>query len=337
MNTYVNQAYVPSIHDFGDDYHLPDVEIESESISMARVKKIRRKYQNWFDYIEAVDLYDEYVTALKDKYGGDAGFRIAKLLGKVREYIPNYPQLRKTRRNRYYRKNRIPKIEREEVEFEKTPIEELNNLPDSKVSVKLRGAKKVDGLYAGGGASASSIAQITEEMEILQVYWMRHKQRIDSLKASGKKKRRLKRDLNRKTLRMSLQYRSISDILAMDEKRRRDKFFDTGEKTQNSIYYKGTYVSSAEQEQLDLVARLSNLGVVFSKLTRANTKLIHKKITRNLNKKSKSERKREKRMKKLRKKEDKYVRKFSHDQFRDWGELEDEMINMTGTRTFDKY
>ena len=133
MYEYKNPSFIPRIHDFGDDYHLPDVDEDNGALPMVQVKKIRRRYQNWFDYLDACNLYDEYVTQLKNKYGGDTQFKLAMLMGQVREYIPNYPQLKKNRRNRYYYKNRIPRIEREPVEFEEAKPEEIANLPDPQI------------------------------------------------------------------------------------------------------------------------------------------------------------------------------------------------------------
>jgi hypothetical protein len=96
MNEYVNQIYRPRIHDFGDEYHLHDVDTD-DGLPMTKVKKIRRKYQNWFDYVDAVNLYDEYLDNLCAKYGGENKFKLAMLLGQVHEYLPNYPTLKKSK------------------------------------------------------------------------------------------------------------------------------------------------------------------------------------------------------------------------------------------------
>ena len=62
MYEYSNPIYEPRIHDFGDSYHEPDIKTDSETESLLyRVKKIRRKYTNWFDYTEACSLYDSYM------------------------------------------------------------------------------------------------------------------------------------------------------------------------------------------------------------------------------------------------------------------------------------
>lgn len=335
MNEYQNPMYEPRIHDFGDDYHQPDVTLDLDNTSMAAVKKIRRRYQNWFDYQDACTLYDAYVSKLKEKYGGDAQLRLAMLLGKVREYIPNYPQLRKNKRNRYYRKNRIPRETEHEFTFEPVPIEELNKLPKAKVKVRLDGSKKINMIYDSTASLLnSSIAQITNELDMLNAYFIRTKDRIERMKCGKKKKKRLKRNLNRKTVRMSLEYRSISDMLALHEKRKRDKFFNRDEENTNLAYYKGSFVSLADQNQLDVTTRLKNLGVVFSKLTKSRTKLIRKKLHGT---KTKSEKKRRKKMKKNAKLESKFIRKISNDRFNDYKEFETAMSEMTSSRRFDKY
>lgn len=332
MNQYSNPLYVPKVHDFGDDYHTPDIEEIGSSDRMIKVKKIRRKYQSWFDYLDAVNLYDEYVTELKQKYGGETQFKIAMLLGQVREYLPNYPTLRKNKRNRYYRKNRIPFIDRQPIEFEQVPLEETINLPDAKVSVHIRDAKKIDMLFDDRAIAAATIAQISNEMEMLGIYFTRTTERIE--KARGKKKARLKRALDRKTLRISLNYRSISDVIALKDKIKEDKFFDRESSNGHLTYYKGAMVKVGEEEQLDLLTHLKNIGVVFSKLTKSSTKLIRSKLHR---KSKKGSKKSKKLSKKNRKKERRFVEEFSHSQFHNYKEFETAMVNMTGSRRFDKY
>lgn len=335
MYEYKNPSFIPRIHDFGDDYHLPDVDEDNGALPMVQVKKIRRRYQNWFDYLDACNLYDEYVTQLKNKYGGDTQFKLAMLMGQVREYIPNYPQLKKNRRNRYYYKNRIPRIEREPVEFEEAKPEEIANLPDPKVKVKLANAKKIDTLYSrSADFTSNSIAQIAGELDMLNAYWIRNSERIESMKVGKKRKKRLKRSLNRKTLKISLQYRSISDILAMDAKRRKDKFFNRLEEDSNLGYYKGSFVSMAEQDQLEITEQLKNLGVVFSKLTKSSTKLIRNKLLKRSKEGSKKKRKKRRKMAKL---DAEFAMDISGDYYSNYKELEEGLAEMTGSRRFDKY
>lgn len=335
MYEYKNPSFIPRIHDFGDDYHLPDVDEDNGALPMVQVKKIRRRYQNWFDYLDACNLYDEYVTQLKNKYGGDTQFKLAMLMGQVREYIPNYPQLKKNRRNRYYYKNRIPRIEREPVEFEEAKPEEIANLPDPKVKVKLANAKKIDTLYSrSADFTSNSIAQIAGELDMLNAYWIRNSERIESMKVGKKRKKRLKRSLNRKTLKISLQYRSISDILAMDAKRRKDKFFNRLEEDSNLGYYKGSFVSMAEQDQLEITEQLKSLGVVFSKLTKSSTKLIRNKLLKRSKEGSKKKRKKRRKMAKL---DAEFAMDISGDYYSNYKELEEGLAEMTGSRRFDKY
>lgn len=334
MNEYTNRLYIPKVHDFGDDYHLPDIDEDIDQLPMTQVKKIRRRYQNWFSFIDACTLYDNYMTGLKEKYGGDTQFRLALLMGKVREYIPNYPVLRKTKKNKYYRKNRIPKVYREEVTFEPVPQEEIDKLPDAKVSVRLSGDEKIDNLYEASAAFIrSNIAQITGELDMLNAYWIRNNERIEKMKGGKTKKRKLKRALDRKTLRLSMQYRSLSDMLALHEKRKRDKFFNRSDEDTHLAYYKGNFVSIADQDQLDMVTRLKNLGVVFSKLTKSSTKLIRKKI----HGKFKSRKKDEKRRRKHKKMELEFARELTGQDYSDYAMFEADMAEMTGSRRFDKY
>jgi hypothetical protein len=332
MNEYINPIYRPRLHDFGDDYHLPDVETD-ESLPMTKVKKIRRKYQNWFDYLDAVNLYDEYIDSLYAKYGGESKFRLAMLLGEVHEYIPNYPHIKKTRKNKYYRKNRIPRIIQEPIHFDPIPVEEIANLPHAKVKVRLVNDRKIDSLYDGYGNIEASLESTIGSISMLERYWVANNERIARMKGSKKKKQRLKRALERKTLKISLNYRSITDMIAMYDKEKRDKFFCNNKSSGNLVYYKGTYVPTDDEDHLSIVESLRSIGVVFSKLTKSRTKLIREKIERKMSK----GKKRRKLDKKNRKKEDKFAREMSHGMFDDYVSFENEMRNMTGSRRFDKY
>ena len=336
MNEYKNPLYIPRIHDFGDDYHLPDVDEDINQLPMTKVKKIRRRYQNWFDYLEACDLYDNYVSGLKEKYGGDANFKLAMLLGNVREYLPNYPELKKSKRNRYYYKHRIPKVYITDFNFDPVPIEDIESLPKSNVRVKLCKGKTANAMYDSAEAFLrTSISQITSELDSLNAYWIRNNERIERMKCGKTKKKKLKNQLKRKTLRISLQYRSLSDMIALAEKRKRDKFFSVGNTNESLNYYKGRYLTGDDEDQLDLIERLKNLGVVFSKLTKSNTKLIRKKILKKSGKyNSKKKRKRDK---KNRKQEQKFLREISGNMYNDWTSFETDMTTMTGSRRFDKY
>ena len=104
-------------------------------ICLSQVKKIRRRYTNWFDYVDACNLYDLYMNEIFDKYGGKDNFKLAMLLGQVREYLPNYPELRKTKKNRYYAKRRMSRP----IKFDEDNLEylELDNNNIGKAMVML--------------------------------------------------------------------------------------------------------------------------------------------------------------------------------------------------------
>ena len=333
MNEYVNPIYRPRIHDFGDEYHLPDVDTD-DGLPMTKVKKIRRKYQNWFDYVDAVNLYDEYLDNLCAKYGGENKFKLAMLLGQVHEYLPNYPTLKKSKRNRYYRKNRIPRIETEPIYFEPIPIEEINKLPHSRVKVRLVNDRKIDSLYDGYGNLESTVENTVQSLTMLERYWVANRDRINKLKGSKKKKAKLQRALDRRTIKISLNYRSITDMIAMYDKAKRDKFFNNNVvKAGNVSLYKGAYIETGDEDHIAILEDLRSIGVVFSRLTKSRTKVIRQKIE----KKMRSNKKRRKLDKKNRKLENQFAREMSHGMYDDYESFTSDMVEMTGNRRFDKY
>lgn len=322
-----NSRFEPKIRDFGDEYHLPDVEDLVSDDIMTRVKKIRRRYQNWYDYTDACQLYDQYMEDLFDKYGGKNGFKIAFLLGKVREYIPNYPELRKNKKNRVLAKVRASRpLEVEPSEFEKTPIEEIMKIETPKVSVKLNGSKKVDEIFYSRSRAACNfnVEQIATDLDMLQSYYQRRKERIERMKGKKKKKNKLIQVINRKQMKIASNYRSLEDMIRLDEKRRVDKFMNKTSYAANSLYdYKGRMISSAKIEVAQTMDQLKSIGVKFNNISKKQTKLIKKK------KLSKKE------MKKNKKQERDFINKFCNDEYEDFRQFEDEMMNLTGSRRFD--
>lgn len=328
---YSNPIYEPRIHDFGDSYHMPDVITDEETESLLyRVKKIKRKYTNWFDYTEACKLYDDYMTHLFDKYGGKDQFDLQCLLGRMNDYIPNYPELRKTRKNKYYRKNRITKdmVEFDEVEIDNSfldPEFEEDTCSENDVKIKIKNDKIVNDIYNDlsrfGNINTDSIVH---DLNLIDDWFRNKRERIERIKGNKKKKRNKLRKLNRTAMRMSLNYRSLTDRINLYDKERRDKFLGIEPKSYQVIQYKGTMCSTANLEELEVIDDLKRIGVNLNKLDLKKLKVIR------LSKKAKKKKK-----KKNKRKEDKFIDRFTSGEFDDFEEYQEEMLKLTGSRRFD--
>lgn len=82
------------VKDFGDDYHKA-VE-ESMMDIRAKARSILALYYNLEDYMEAQDIYKDYVRSLITKYGGIELFKVMKNCRLITDFIPPQPKLKMT-------------------------------------------------------------------------------------------------------------------------------------------------------------------------------------------------------------------------------------------------
>lgn len=323
---YKNEAYEPRVHDFGDAYHLPDDCIDDNDSVLSKVKMIRKRYTDWFRYQDAIELYDRYMKNLFQKYGGKKQFKLAVLLGQMRDYIPNYPELRKTKRNKYFIENRVrANYVLGEPEFEAGDTE---SLPPAIVEVTIgKESKSLDGICNSiMKRNRVKEDQIVEELDIMDSYWRKqHEKEMNSLKKKDKKK--YKKLLRRKISFQSIHYRSLMDKVNLYDKRKRDKFMGIEEGEQERFVYKDAVFTRRQSEDMAVIERLKELGVRPPKLTKAQTRVIRAS--------KKEQKKREKLLKKNREDERHFMSDFTNDQFDDFMSFEQSMLDLTGTRRFE--
>lgn len=323
MYSYTNPMYEPRIQDFGDDYHLPDQDESIGQSILAQVKKIRRRYNNWFDYQDACKLYDDYMESLFDKYGGKKRFKLAMLLGQVKEYLPNYPELRKNKRNRFDAKMRITREmkESEPVFIEEQLVKDVEELP---ATVSIKDSRKITEIFNSSGSKLPyELDSICKELDSLDAWYTYRRERINNLKGKSKKKKKLLNRLNKKQLRLSMNYRSLNDMMALYNKRKKEKFMGINQDVY-SVTYKGRMVASSEIEKGETIDKLKAIGVKFRNISKGKTKVIRK-----------SKKKRKKLEKKNRKKNDEFIQRFTSDEYNDYMKFEEDMLELTGSRRFD--
>ena len=88
-----NVVYMQPLVDFYDKYYHDDP--GSYESLLSEVKKIRRIYVNYQDFLKALDLRDAYIDSLVEKYGGDELFETYYRSGLISDWIPPEPQLSK--------------------------------------------------------------------------------------------------------------------------------------------------------------------------------------------------------------------------------------------------
>lgn len=113
-------VFAPLYNDFGDNYYQNSF-VEDELI--ASVKKLRRRYSDFFDYIDAMEIYNEYMEKLEEKYGGRRVIRNALKVDAMPDPVPAEPRLKQTRKNKQFLRADI--IPSRQIEVVKLPQEEM--------------------------------------------------------------------------------------------------------------------------------------------------------------------------------------------------------------------
>ena len=85
------EVYMQSSLDFYDEFYN-DTEISPE---LKAVRQIRRVYKNYADYLTAIEVRNQYIDTLVEKYGGEIEFQKKLSMGLVRDWIPSMPTLSK--------------------------------------------------------------------------------------------------------------------------------------------------------------------------------------------------------------------------------------------------
>lgn len=98
-NIFPDYLFNPMTNDFDEDYYAKGV---SNDPLIMKAKSIRRKYSNYFDYIDAINLYNEYIDLLIDKYGSWSLIKNSYKVGMLDEILPPKPRLKRNRKNKEY-------------------------------------------------------------------------------------------------------------------------------------------------------------------------------------------------------------------------------------------
>lgn len=73
---------------------LQDYEMDPE------VKNLKKKYSNFWDYLDAMQVYNNYMDKLVDRYGSKKNVRTYQKIGLLTEFVPEKPKLKGTKENR---------------------------------------------------------------------------------------------------------------------------------------------------------------------------------------------------------------------------------------------
>ena len=83
------------VQDFDDDYHA---EKDETMILLNQARNLLNQYHDVNRYNDAMEIYNEYMNYLYDKYGGYNVFKGLQMCGLIEDFVPTKPALKKTER-----------------------------------------------------------------------------------------------------------------------------------------------------------------------------------------------------------------------------------------------
>lgn len=86
-------------NDFGDDYYK--IGVSSDPLVL-KARGLRKKYSNYFDYLEAMHIYNEYMDMLIDKYGSLSIVKNSYKAGVFDDILPSKPRLKRSKKNKEF-------------------------------------------------------------------------------------------------------------------------------------------------------------------------------------------------------------------------------------------
>lgn len=324
LYTYKNAEFEPQVRDYGDSYHLPDAVVSGDGTLVEAVRTIKRKYTNYFDWLDAIDIYNQYTNQLLEKYNGEEGIRLAYLLSQFDDYIPVKPKLRKTKRNKILLRDKVvtrpPDVP--ETTIVKEPIDYVGKIEPEIKMLKHKESKEYESVVSnieaeqGGSMSANDISH---EMDMLDSWYRKSSEKIRNLSRT-KRGRRLQTRITRiKRMKVDAQYIGLKEIAAEYKEKKRNTFYGIDpENDTGTTFYKGTILRNTTVEELDTLEGLKMIGVKLGRMENVTAKVVKKK------------RKENKKHAKALKKERKVMNAITGGDYNDYRTFERDMINMTG-------
>jgi len=89
-NNFPDFLFNPVYNEFGDNYY--QIGISSDPL-VIKARSLRRKYSNYFDYVQAMEVYNDYMELLSEKYGGKSIIKNTLKARRKAEYSNNYDEV----------------------------------------------------------------------------------------------------------------------------------------------------------------------------------------------------------------------------------------------------
>ena len=299
------------VNDFGDHYHrssdAPLTKLEQEAM------QIRRRYKNVLEFINAVNIYREYIEQLLNKYGN---IKLLKLLIKnktIEEFIPPIPRMKNTKFNKYILKHRIliSTVDTSDISDDVLEMMDSQEITDPRVEFK---ASKIK--------DEKILEFIQEDINSFSSKKFKNITSIDYLEEYFRNKNKSKNKNEERKL------PSVTELLSGKYK---NKYEDTSEDDE-IIFYRGQYLKRSTADELMMYNNLSQLGWDGIKIMKRSG--ASKKATKLLKEQLKKDKKKKKKNKKEKAVDDFLVKIMGDNDYDDFEEFEKDMLNMKSSNIF---
>ena len=109
--------FKPVYNDFGNNYYTQSFAEDDLTTSM---KRLKRRYNNFFEYVDAMEIYNEYMDKMIEKYGSLRTIKNNIEADVMDDPIPSKPKLKNNRRNRQFlRSGAVPSRKNPDMEYTK--------------------------------------------------------------------------------------------------------------------------------------------------------------------------------------------------------------------------
>ena len=322
--------HVSFVQSFNDNYHRDndDITVEDEQ----EVRGLRRRYPQYTDWVEAINIYNDYMKKLYAKYVSKEVFDVLYKSGKITEYVPPEPKIKPSALNKSLKKNQImlsPKSKTNEYITDVTgfSIQELLAMtntsfdPNEVIDIKRLNKDKASKDLLKMFDQANSNKNFAKNRDKAMLNGG-----IDFINEYFETKSKMDKDKYHE----ETEEASLQDLL--------DDNFVTEEDLQNATdemtWYNGMMVRKSALEEDMIYRKLNDMGWDGKKIFRNTVDTGKRGIAYELLKRADKKDKKE-RNKKLNKVKDDFMTTLIFDNnYDNFGEFEDDMLNMAAEDIF---
>lgn len=324
--------HVSFVQSFNDNYHRDndDITVEDEQ----EVRGLRRRYPQYTDWVEAINIYNDYMQKLYTKYVSKEVFDVLYKSGKITEYVPPEPKIKPSSLNKSLKKNQImlsPKSKTNEYITDVTgfSIQELLAMtntsfdPNEVIDIKLLNKDKASKDLLKMFDQANSNKNFAKNRDKAMLNGG-----IDFINEYFETKSKMDKDKYHE----ETEEASLQDLL--------DDNFVTEEDLQNATdemtWYNGMMVRKSALEEDMIYRKLNDMGwdgkKIFRNTVDTGKRGIAYELLKRADKKEKKERKKNKKLNKV--KDDFMTTLIFDNNYDNFGEFEDDMLNMAAEDIF---